>query len=83
MIELKPCPFCGGGADVDAVDVLIRIGCKACGYWRAWDGLITRIPHGNPVSAPNSACHLYYNKDANDEAAAAWNRRAPKGGQDE
>jgi hypothetical protein len=79
MDKLKPCPFCGGGADYDACNVLIRIGCKTRGYHRAWNGVITSVPHGEPVSAPDSACLLYYDRDANEKAVAAWNRRAENG----
>ena len=79
MSELKKCPFCGGEPFYDAVDVLIRIGCKVCGYSRAWKGLITSVPHGDPINKPESACLLYYNKDAKQEAIDAWNKRAANG----
>jgi Lar family restriction alleviation protein len=74
-MDIKNCPFCGGEAFYDAVDVLIMIGCKTCGYNRAWNGVITSVPHGEPISNPASACLLYYNKNADQEAIDAWNKR--------
>lgn len=75
MADLKPCPFCGGEAHVDRRDRVISIGCDACGYSRRFDGVLTTTPHGDSVSGVGSALTEYYNLDAYEEAAEAWNAR--------
>ena len=74
-IELKPCPFCGGEAYIESYDRLINIGCLKCRFHLHFDGILTTVPHGNPVNAL-SAVPEYINTRAYEEAAEAWNRRA-------
>ena len=36
--ELKPCPFCGGEANVDTGYEIDGILCDGCGFWYRFDG---------------------------------------------
>jgi len=68
--ELKACPFCGGEPEFEGMDRLIKIGCKACGYSRAFRGLLQATVNDKPVGNGE-----YYHSNATSDATAAWNRR--------
>lgn len=74
--DLKPCPFCGGEAYIESCDRIINIGCRKCRYHLYFDGLVTTVPHGMPISEPDSAVPEYYNPRAHEDAADVWNHRA-------
>lgn len=76
---LKPCPFCGGEAYIESCDRIINIGCRECKFHLHFNGVLTTVPHGNPVSDARSAVIEYYNPRAHKEAAEAWNRRSDNG----
>lgn len=79
MAELKPCPFCGGEAYEDACDRIIRIGCKACKYNRAFHGLVqSEINTGVPIiyTGGEVSDSEWYDQYAHERAYEAWNRRA-------
>ena len=70
MTELKPCPFCGGKAELKQDMRYPRSGKYAGMSVKAYE-----------VICPNSDC-IIYNADNNyfftrEEAAEAWNRRSP------
>jgi hypothetical protein len=79
MIELKPCPFCGGKATVqgkhtETYDVWAnhpvlrakyRVGCEKCGIYFWQNSVISRAEYRAPVT----------NRDRYEEAVEAWNRR--------
>lgn len=79
MIELKPCPFCGGKATVQGKHTEIydawanhpvlrakyRVGCEKCGiYFWQWHEI--QLTDGQPAVIKNGY----------GEAVEAWNRRA-------
>ena len=82
MIELKPCPLCGGKATVqckhtETYDVWenhpvlcakYRVGCEKCGIY-FWQLHEIQLIDGQPAVIKNGY----------DEAAEAWNRRATNG----
>ena len=79
MIELKPCPFCGGEPFTQYYDRLIVIGCKPCGYRRSFHGLVqSEINTGVPVvyKGGKVSDHEWYDQFAHEKAHEAWNRRA-------
>lgn len=88
--KLKACPFCGGKAAEDFVDRLLRIGCKPCGYWRAFPGLLQTNKSDVPITKYSNTeelkpeeVHEWYHHDAHENAIAAWNNRLnsePAGG---
>nr|DAY80697.1 MAG TPA: restriction alleviation protein [Caudoviricetes sp.] len=79
MVELKPCPFCGGKATVQGKHTEIydvwanhpvlcakyRVGCEKCGIY-FWQLHEIQLTDGQPAVIKNGY----------DEAAEAWNRRA-------
>ncbi len=67
-IELKPCPFCGGKAEVMHMDCTDHSDGSAWTVWGVWcvDDLNAEYSHG----------HFIDNYETRDEAVAAWNRRA-------
>lgn len=82
--QLKPCPFCGGKPFVDSCDRLIEIGCKSCGYYRVFHGIIqsefqtgVAIPYSDGTISGDE----WYDKDANEKAIEAWNNRAGEAGE--
>jgi Lar family restriction alleviation protein len=64
--ELKPCPFCGGGASY----VKHEAGMRGTQGFDRWDAVACRSCGGTI-----GACDRRF-RDKGD-AAAAWNRRAP------
>ena len=77
--KLLPCPFCGGEPYIDSCDRLIRIGCEPCGYFRGFHGLCQSEFVTPVVSATDKNTGEpieWYDKDAYQRAAEAWNRRA-------
>ncbi len=54
MAELKPCPFCGGEAEITILEPLGNI----------------------VVICKNEDCNAYRPRKTEEEAIAAWNRRA-------
>ena len=79
MIDLKPCPFCGGEPYIDACDRLITIGRKPCGFRRSFHGLVqSEVNTGIPIvykGGKVSDCE-WYDRFAHEKAVEAWNRRA-------
>lgn len=82
MIELKPCPFCGGEAAVfcerksdypymmiPVFAVKCSVGCEKCGIYFRQNSVISRAEYIAPVT----------NRDRYEEAVEAWNRRATNG----
>lgn len=78
--ELRPCPFCGGRAELVAkssemVAVYVHVACSSCGarhrdqYGVGW---ISQRPALKESLDPN---------EAETAAIAAWNRRAPTTGE--
>lgn len=62
--ELKPCPFCGAQAQIEAMetdDEVVRVWLVRCGNWRCPVKPVLWKPYLRP------------------EAIAAWNRRAGEG----
>lgn len=79
MVELKPCPFCGGEAAVfvnanrtirymmiPVFAVKCSVGCEKCGIYFRQNSVISRAEYRAPVT----------NRDRYEEAVEAWNRRA-------
>ena len=77
MIELKPCPFCGGEAYIWVCDRLINIGCKKCDYHLSFNSYLT--PEKTDVSVKYSdgtiSTFEWFNGNAKNEAIEKWNRR--------
>lgn len=83
MVELKPCPFCGGEASASCerkanhlymvsmpiFTIECRVGCEKCGIYFRQNSVISRAEYRAPVT----------NRDRYEEAAEAWNRRADNG----
>lgn len=79
MYELKPCPFCGGKAEIEqtsigtampnSVELSFRIICQKCG---------AKAPKGEGGIkinlTKNGSLNVWY--DTRDQATAAWNMRA-------
>ncbi len=70
-MEVQPCPFCGGPAEVDAYDRLISIGCTPCGYSRGFPGMLQA--EESPVRVSDKE---FYHQHAQEHAIEAWNNRA-------
>lgn len=77
-IRLKPCPFCGAEPYMDSYDRAISLGCFGCGYRRTFHGLV-QTDFETPVVASykkgTEEPLEWYDKDAYERAAEAWNRR--------
>ena len=75
MIELKPCPFCGGDAAIRESSLghkgtgefraMYEVGCKECGIKFVRQTLF-RLVNGQPSFICNG----------HDECVTMWNRRA-------
>lgn len=65
-VELKPCPFCGGEAEITRFDV-------------EWPGMYAKYEYSGCCN--NSRCladmGLAYKQDCEEDALAAWNTRTP------
>lgn len=68
MSELKPCPFCGGSAESDEA-VSDDGGAEAEGG----------VPFGYGAYAGCPVCDIFFNRDNEEVAIAAWNQRTPGG----
>lgn len=83
---LLPCPFCGSDAVMRSCDRLITVGCEECNFAMSFDGLLQMKDNGKPIPYSDGKggrlppekvkCQEYYHKDAHDDAAKFWNRRA-------
>ena len=62
MAKLKPCPFCGGEAEVDILEHQYR-----------------GFPKTYGVMCLNCNCGTDWFFETEEEAVAAWNRRAEEG----
>lgn len=77
--KLLPCPFCGGSPYIDSCDRIINIGCSACGYHRYFHGLVQNDYETAVVASYKKGTKEpleWYDKDAYQKAADAWNVRA-------
>lgn len=77
--RLLPCPFCGGAAYIDSCDRIIDIGCEPCGYHRAFHGLVQSEFETAVIASYKRGTKEpleWYDKDAYEKAADAWNSRA-------
>lgn len=77
MPQLKPCPFCGGRAELETGDTMLRwrayIHCTKCGS-------IGRIVfEGNAVAFVNTPSKYISKDDALEKAMSSWNQRAEEG----
>ena len=78
MIELKPCPFCGGNASIKKVAYSYGMD----GSYYEWHIGCTRCSANIEIAADNFYGRKSYTEE---EAAAKWNRRvfddslSPKG----
>ena len=61
--KLKPCPFCGGKAELILCDRIPQIRCSSCLAFMGW--------HCKSVSALRGQLNF----DTKEEAITAWNRR--------
>ena len=80
MIELKPCPFCGGNVEFLILDDEFNI--RGDGYAdNPWSGLRYGLSHmesandGCPIATEDGALLGVYAYDTKEEAIEAWNRR--------
>ncbi len=77
--RLLPCPFCGGAVYIDSCDRIIDIGCEPCGYHRAFHGFVQSEFETAVVASYKKGTKEpleWYDKDAYEKAADAWNSRA-------
>ena len=81
MIELKPCPFCGGeailkqtayGTNNGYARMGFRFECQKCGATAPGS-------HGEVLVALSTNTSIYCAKDDRGKAIEAWNRRADNG----
>lgn len=83
MQELKPCPHCGGKADIERTNFysnkglleltqVFKISCKKCGAT-----LIAEKPGGlfEVITQFGADMNLRYIKDDREKAAKLWNNR--------
>ena len=71
--NLKPCPFCGGEAD-------IAKGTDRLGYW--WVKAYCRVCRAGISDSYNPKRDWIYQEDAMQSVVAAWNRRSEAGKED-
>lgn len=71
MIELKPCPFCGGDAVMTVIEPHTHV-------------IATFMPdYEGGAFIECTGCSAAISGATPEQAAAAWNRRASDGGQEE
>ena len=77
MPEFKPCPFCGGAAEIAEMELnsdsnRVTIACRGCGVKLEW----TQEFYIHEVKDPISGELLYTVRSAHNMSATdAWNRR--------
>ena len=82
---LKVCPFCGAEPYMDSCDRVITIGCFGCGYRRSFHGLVQNEIVTKVVASYKKGTEEpleWYDKDAYEKAADAWNIRAMEGAEE-
>ena len=78
--KLKPCPFCGGKANVEECDYVIQISCPKCKFTRSFRGLVqSEVNTGVPVRYTGGIISSteWYDCDAERNAINRWNERVP------
>lgn len=80
MIELKPCPFCGGEAECESAfssvydEIRAYVKCKKCGLLRWYRGIDVYELTGRETDLIAK-----YHAEAKRMAIEAWNRRVGEG----
>lgn len=85
MAELKPCPFCGGEAEVRLGNIytskVVKVRCTSC--FCSTDFVFIDHPELNPKTGKLKEETRYSEPQAGLIAMAMWNRRAENGNRKE
>ena len=74
MDKLKPCPFCGGDADIKNISKSAKphwcVICCSCGSRGR------EVSHGSSARVKDKKRLAYFEEEARQWAIGAWNRRS-------